>query len=151
MYMNMCMIMTMNIYISSENEKHLRKEESMSGLINRLLDEHYSIARNTRTKTASSKEPVLHVENKGTASERRFYTAPIKPFKVESGNVRQVDSHEKNASGATPKMTISSSDVPMTADNPHQLKEVLRDDYTLCKHGMDPQFCKHAKPGQKCK
>ena len=58
---------------------------------------------------------------------------------------------QKNASGPTAKMTISSSEVPMTADNPHQLKEVLKDDYTLCKHGMHPGFCKYSKPGKVCK
>lgn len=41
--MNMTMYtMNMNIYISKENEKWLRTEDSMSGLINRLLEEHYS-------------------------------------------------------------------------------------------------------------
>lgn len=33
--------MNMNIYISPKNEALLRNEESMSGLINRLLTEHY--------------------------------------------------------------------------------------------------------------
>lgn len=31
----------MNIYIRPDLEEHLRKEQSMSGLINKLLHEHY--------------------------------------------------------------------------------------------------------------
>lgn len=53
-----------------------------------------------------------------------------------------------------PSVTISSSDVPQTIDNPGQLKQVLKEDlkdYRTCKHGMDPAFCKHAKPGKECK
>ena len=42
MTMTMCIVMNMNIYISAENEKRLRKEPSMSGLVNRLLKEHYN-------------------------------------------------------------------------------------------------------------
>lgn len=39
MYMNMCIIMCMNIYISKANEGFLRsKGSSMSGLVNSLLD-----------------------------------------------------------------------------------------------------------------
>lgn len=39
----MCIIMTMNIYITKDNQKYLRElknnvEESMSGYVNRLLD-----------------------------------------------------------------------------------------------------------------
>jgi hypothetical protein len=33
----------MNIYITKQNEERLRKESSMSGLVNRLLSEHYKI------------------------------------------------------------------------------------------------------------
>lgn len=43
MNMNMCMIMTMNIYITKENEEFLRRikpGQSMSGLINELLDKY---------------------------------------------------------------------------------------------------------------
>lgn len=98
MYMNMCMIMTMNIYISPENEKHLRKEESMSGLINRLLGEYYSQERVTK-------------------------------------KVRIETPAEKITSGATPK--------------PKVLFESFGS--SLCKHGADPAFCKHAKPGKECK
>ena len=87
MYMNMCIIMTMNIYISPENEKHLRKEESMSGLINRLLGEYYS---------------------QGMVTKKVRIETPA----------------EKIASEATPR---------------------------TCKHGADPAFCKHAKPGKECK
>lgn len=42
MYMNMCIVMNMNIYIRPDLESLLRQEESMSGLINKLLEGHYS-------------------------------------------------------------------------------------------------------------
>lgn len=43
MNMNMCIIMYMNIYISPTNEKRLRDHPgSMSGLVNSLLDKHFS-------------------------------------------------------------------------------------------------------------
>ena len=29
--------------------------------------------------------------------------------------------------------------------------ESLRDGLKLCKHGSDPAFCKHSKPGKECK
>lgn len=32
--------MNMNIYITEDNEKYLRTQKSMSGLINRLLDDY---------------------------------------------------------------------------------------------------------------
>lgn len=45
MRMNMCIVMYMNIYITPTNEVKLktyrRSGESMSGLINRLLDNHF--------------------------------------------------------------------------------------------------------------
>ena len=42
-YINMCIIMNMNIYIRPDNEQHLRAHKgSMSGLINDLLDAHFS-------------------------------------------------------------------------------------------------------------
>ena len=41
MNMVMCIVMCMNIYITKQNEAKLRKEKSMSGLINTLLDSHY--------------------------------------------------------------------------------------------------------------
>ena len=39
--MNMSIIIVMNIYIRPDLEEHLRKESSMSGLVNKLLYEHY--------------------------------------------------------------------------------------------------------------
>ncbi len=40
--MNMSIVMSMNIYITPQNEYSLRKEKgSMSGLINQLLNTHY--------------------------------------------------------------------------------------------------------------
>lgn len=110
MYMNMYMIMNMNIYISPENEKHLRKEESMSGLINRLLGEFYSQGKVTRNARM------------GTAEER--------------------------AEG------IVSVELPPTIKTPVDVKKSLgslRDEVKFCKHDMDPQFCKFAPPGKKCK
>lgn len=38
MYMNMSIVMTMNIYITKANEEWLRTQTSMSGTINSLLD-----------------------------------------------------------------------------------------------------------------
>lgn len=50
MYMNMCIIIVMNIYISQPNEEKLRQYRgSMSGLINDLLERHF-----TDNPTASS-------------------------------------------------------------------------------------------------
>lgn len=40
----MTIIMSMNIYIRPDLEEHLRKEPSMSGLVNRLLHAHYNNA-----------------------------------------------------------------------------------------------------------
>lgn len=48
MNMNMLIVMNMNIYITSQNEEHLRKEESMSGLVNKLLDDHYKASAPAR-------------------------------------------------------------------------------------------------------
>ena len=43
MLMTMCMIMNMNIYISKDNEQKLRAYNgSMSGLINKLLDQFFT-------------------------------------------------------------------------------------------------------------
>lgn len=42
MYMNMYMIIHMNIYIKEENEYNLRRYDgSMSGLVNRLLEDFF--------------------------------------------------------------------------------------------------------------
>jgi len=42
MNMTMTILMTMNIYITPTNQERLRKEASMSGLINGLLKNHYA-------------------------------------------------------------------------------------------------------------
>lgn len=43
MYMNMCIIMSMNIYITPDNEQRIRQHGgSMSGLVNQLLAEYFS-------------------------------------------------------------------------------------------------------------
>lgn len=60
MTMNMYIVMNMNIYISPQNEERLRNEASMSGLINKLLSEHYgqeTVSTPVQIKTAT-------VENK---------------------------------------------------------------------------------------
>lgn len=41
MYMNMTIVMNMNIYIRPDLEQRLRQEDSMSGLINKLLDDYF--------------------------------------------------------------------------------------------------------------
>lgn len=72
-YMNMCIVMNMNIYISPSNEELLRKEASMSGLINKLLEEHYGreggAVRSMVTeplKPLISMGKLLRIENWGT-------------------------------------------------------------------------------------
>lgn len=81
----MTIIITMNIYITKDNEAFLRKikpSESMSGIINKLLDDYRS--------------------GKG---EDLF---------------------------------------PPSDRTPHA-------DIKTCKHGYDPNYCKHAKLGKPCK
>lgn len=56
-------------------------------------------------------------------------------------------------------LTVVSSSVTMTKENPSQFmqidrKKALAGEFApvkSCKHGYDPRFCKHAKPGKPCK
>lgn len=54
MVMAMYIVMTMNIYITKQNEEKLRGEKSMSGLINHLLDLHYGHLPELATSTADN-------------------------------------------------------------------------------------------------
>ena len=57
MYMNMCIVMNMNIYIRPDLESLLRQENSMSGLINKLLEEHYSQTPHTPLQETEEEKP----------------------------------------------------------------------------------------------
>lgn len=56
-------------------------------------------------------------------------------------------------------ITISTSQVEPTIDNPFSYKQVdkvdaikgILTDAPTCKHGYDPELCKYAKPGKECK
>lgn len=56
-------------------------------------------------------------------------------------------------------LTISTGQVESTIDNPFSYRQIdkvdavkgVLTDAPTCKHGMHPELCKHAKPGQKCK
>jgi len=55
MNMSMSIIIDMNIYIRPDLEEHLRKESSMSGLVNKLLHEHYDkLGRNIQRPVPQS-------------------------------------------------------------------------------------------------
>lgn len=57
MYMNMCIVINMNIYIRPDLETLLRQEGSMSGLINKLLEEHYSQTPHTPLQETKEEKP----------------------------------------------------------------------------------------------
>lgn len=59
----MCIIMYMNIYITPQNEEQLRKEVSMSGLINRLLAEYFE--HNALKDTLQTKPPITTTVTSG--------------------------------------------------------------------------------------
>lgn len=51
-----------NIWINAENDKHLKEEENMSGLINGLLSQHYQMTESPPMKikkTANKKEKMF--------------------------------------------------------------------------------------------
>lgn len=73
MYMNMTIIIYMNIYISKENEERLRQEASMSGLINHLLEEYYA----GQPVTPVAPEPVY--EAPSPRPETKFSTIAEEP------------------------------------------------------------------------
>jgi hypothetical protein len=121
MYMNMTIIMTMNIYITKENEEWLREQtESMSGIVNSLL--------NVRR---GGVHQVMHMDG----MTYRDPTPPSpKPVKVPSPRV----SVEEVADifNAAPLANLITADKLATK---------------LCQHGANPRFCKHAKNGKVCK
>ena len=53
MTMNMYIVIVMNIYINKLNTERLEKEPNKSGLINQLLERHYSIGENVPEKNIS--------------------------------------------------------------------------------------------------
>jgi hypothetical protein len=60
--MNMCILITMNIYISPVNEKYLREqqENTMSGLVNELLTHH---RKQAKLLIASTAVPVTKLQS----------------------------------------------------------------------------------------
>lgn len=60
--MNMRIIMYMNIYITPQNEMYLKKTkadgESMSGLVNRLLNEHFAEQDGFNDKNSKNTPPI---------------------------------------------------------------------------------------------
>lgn len=68
--------MNMNIYISKENEKWLRTEDSMSGLINRLLEEHYS-GKVVKTPSAPTPEKINRLASKISVSYIRWIKSTV--------------------------------------------------------------------------
>lgn len=77
MTMNMYIVMNMNIYISRENEERLRSEASMSGLINHLLEQHYS---GTPGSPQAPNEPVYE---------------QVPPAKLKTKNIVSADAEVK--------------------------------------------------------
>lgn len=70
--MHMTIIMTMNIYIRPSLEKKLREEDSMSGLINELLANHYD---------GKDLEPVIkHITNQPAAPDEDGRLQAIEEF-----------------------------------------------------------------------
>lgn len=66
----MCMIMNMNIYITKANEELLKKEKSMSGLINKLLSTHYG-ARTVDSVHVSEKDESIPTADAEVLSNRQ--------------------------------------------------------------------------------
>lgn len=77
MYMNMTIIMTMNIYINVTNLEKLNKEENKSGLINSLLDEHYHHV---------STFPAVQLKD-----DRVFLSEAETPEKISEGHLKEMD------------------------------------------------------------
>jgi hypothetical protein len=87
MYMNMYIVMNMNIYIRPDLEQRLRKEASMSGLINKLLDQHYTpLPPNSKTIKQKQEpknilEPKLSFKSKQSFKPKQSFEA--KPIITE--------------------------------------------------------------------
>lgn len=113
MYMNMCIVMYMNIYITPQNEKKLREwsdkspERSMSGLVNTLLEQflmkgdasvtYYDDGKPGRKATFGS-----HTENTPTPKkiEEKIISeaAPREMFRTTKDVLMEINTLEKEMS-----------------------------------------------------
>lgn len=92
MTMNMRIIMTMNIYIKPELEDRLRKEPTMSGLINNLLERHYfdTVGEKTQAEVLADIKKAQASLRAGGAENAFTFVEP-----VPSGRVQVVPVAEK--------------------------------------------------------
>jgi hypothetical protein len=68
----MCILLLMNIYITSDNQVRLRREKSMSGLVNQLLDTHYERdAKQDLTKSKGTKSTAKELDHNICYHNRR--------------------------------------------------------------------------------
>lgn len=90
MNMNMCIIMTMNIYITASNEEQLRKvkDSTMSGLINYLLDKHFGHHSGDELAPGAKGGVVLRDLPPPTVAKEQLYPELKKP------PIRLADSEE---------------------------------------------------------
>lgn len=98
MNMNMCIIMTMNIYITKDNEEKLSKlpkGQSKSGLINGLLNAHFNGAPVIMDEYADapSKQEVANTVANLKADSERFFPPPTE--KISLGYVGEKACCEK--------------------------------------------------------
>lgn len=111
MTMNMAIIMTMNIYITPQNQEYLShlkvKGESMSGLINRLLTDHFG--------TIEQFEDII--PGKQPSLEKVLESHPDRP-------------PQKKTAEATPRELPDAEDIK--ASNLEQ--DCCKNDFRPCKH-----------------
>jgi hypothetical protein len=73
--------MSMNIYITSENQQYIRRyaedeKGTMSGLVNRLLADYFKTGGKHPAVSAPNVAPVFESQNKVTQDEIRKQVAP---------------------------------------------------------------------------
>lgn len=130
--------MNSTIYIRKENEVRWDNITDKSAWVNAMLEKS--------PPNSIVEREGLEPGKKSTEANRFYGPQDLSDEFMQNNPPKKIASR--------PSVTISSSDVPQTIDNPMQLKQVLKEDlkdYRTCKHGADPAFCKQAKPGKECK
>ena len=95
--MNMCILMSMNIYITPDNERRLRKELSMSGLINSLLRAHYEVLSKRDFGNPLLEDELRNVKEDHPRLNFRIYNGEVQgqhPTKLTWSNVNDIDFNE---------------------------------------------------------
>jgi len=80
MYMNMCIVMNMNIYIKPNLQELLKKETSMSGLINQLLEKHY---QSSKSEIVFKEAPPVQQHSQEEPTTERYEWRVLKGVQVK--------------------------------------------------------------------